>query len=314
MNLIVVAALLITGSLTVVNPTAARSLTGTTGSSTFPAEELQRGSAATEQQCTAIPLAVWVVVDGKGDCIRFYTSGLKPNTNAEVLVYFHGDRLAELRILGGYQKESPESIQRDLERWAQEAGGRPVVFMGRAGAYGSSGDHSQRRRPREGKLTTAALQAFKARHGIATFHLAGQSGGGGLVATMLNMRQDIGCAVIASGGVSVWRLAQAKGRTKDTTGYMDSYDPVDHVADIRKSPAPRIFVLSSRHDQNVLFETQEYYVNQLRRVGLAPVHIELPGTGASYHGLSEYAKPAAAWCAQGLSDSEIKRRLEARTQ
>ena len=159
-------------------------------------------------------------------------------------------------------------------------------------------------------MTTAALQAFKARHGIDVFHLAGQSGGGGLVATMLNMRSDIGCAVIASGSVSVWRLARAKGRLKDTTGYNDSYDPVDHVAAIRQSPSLRIVVLSSRHDQNVLFETQEYYVNQLRRVGLTPVHLELPGTGASYHGLEEFAKPAIAWCAQGLPDSEVKRRLE----
>ena len=41
---------------------------------------------------------------------------------------------------------------------------------------------------------------------------------------------------------------------------MDSYDPVDHVAGIRKSPALRIFVLSSHHDQNILFVTQEYYI------------------------------------------------------
>lgn len=300
--------------LTGATNSVARSLTATSDSSPFPAEELQRGTTSTEVQCASIPLAAWVVVDGKGDCIRFYASGLMPRINPEVFVYFEGDHLTnDLRILGNYDKKSPASIQQEVDLRAAQSG-KPYLFIGRPGTYGSSGFHGDRRRPREGKLIIAALDAIKAKYNIGTYHMAGQSGGGGLVATMLNMRGDIGCAVIASGAVSVWMLAAQKGRNRDTNNSTDSYDPVDHVADIRKSPALRIFVLSSRHDQNVLFKTQEHYVKQLRRVGLAPVHVELPGTGTSFHGLSEFAKPALGWCAQGLPDAEIRRRLEARTQ
>ncbi|MCX7362303.1 MAG: molybdate ABC transporter substrate-binding protein [Alphaproteobacteria bacterium] len=98
-----------------------------------------------------------------------------PNPN--VLVYLSGDQLAGLKIRGGYEKDSPDSLRADADRWSRQAG-IPYLFLARPGTHGSSGDLAQRRRPREGRLVDAALQAFKARYAIGTFHLAGQSGGG----------------------------------------------------------------------------------------------------------------------------------------
>ena len=288
----------------------AKTLTATMGADTFPGGELVGGSTSDAAQCAALPLAVWVTVDGKGDCIRAYGAGLKQGSNSNVLVYLSGDRLAGRRIGSGYEKESPDSLQADVNRWSGQAG-VPYLFLARPGTYGSSGDHAQRRRPREGKLVDAALQALKARDAVGTFHLAGQSGGGGLVANMLNVRSDIGCAVAASGAVAVDLRAQLLDRNKDTTGYTDSYDPVAHVKDIVKRPGLRIFVLSDRGDQAVPFKSQEHYVAELRKQGIAPVHIELTARGALHHDLVAFAKPALIWCAQGKTDSEIETALKA---
>ena len=163
---------------------------------------------------------------------------------------------------------------------------------------------------------TAALDAIKSRYRIGNYYLAGQSGGGTITAAMLNMRSDIDCAVIASGVVAVWRRVQLlnpgslSAPPKDTTGYTDLYDPVDHVSEIRRSPPPRIFVLADRDDTTVPFESQNHYVQQLVRVGLQPSLVMLTGSGTANHALSHKARPALAWCAQGLPDSEIKRHLQ----
>ena len=124
------------------------------------------------------------------------------------------------------------------------------------------------------------------------------------------MRTDIGCAVAASGAVAVNLRAQLLGYSKDTTGYSDSYDPVAHVKDIVNRPGLRIFVLSDRADETVPFKSQEYYVAQLRRRGLAPVHIELTARGDAHHDLAAFASPALAGCARGRTDSEIEAALK----
>lgn len=299
--------------------TLAKPLSDTTGVSTFPAEDLLSGTTSTEPQCRTFGFAVWVTVDGTGDCIRFYAANLKANGNARVLAYFHGDVLDGQRILSGYEHDSPEGVQRLVAEWSAQSGRLPFLFIGRPGVYGSSGDHRQRRRPREAKLVSAALDVIKARYGIGQYYLSGQSGGGTITAAMLNMRSDIECAVMSSGNVAVWRRiellnqrspARSSRGLKDTTGYADSYDPVDHVSRIRPSPPPRIFVLSDRNDTTVPFESQDYYVQQLSKAGLQPTQIILIASGAAHHSLAHKARPALAWCAQGLPDSEIRRRLE----
>ena len=294
---------------------AAKTLSETEGTSTFPAAEVATETTSTEDQCRALGTAVWVIVDGKGDCLRFFAANLAPNGNAKVLVFFHGDVLIGPRVVPGYDRESPAGVQQNVADWSSQAGGLPSLFIARPGAYGSSGDHSQRRRPREARLVSAALDAIKARYGVGQYFLAGQSGGGTIVAAMLNMRTDVECAVMASGNVAVWKRMQllypgVKVET-DATGYSDPYDPVDHVSQIRRSPPPRIFVLADRQDATVPFESQNYYVRQLVNAGFSPSLVILSAPGPTHHGLGHKARPALAWCAQGLSDGEIRSRLEA---
>lgn len=294
---------------------AARPLSATLGSERFPLDELLEGSESNAAQCAGLPFAVWVTVDGKGDCIRYYAGGLKAAANPDMLVFFHGDRMAlsagGQRALGAYDRQSPAGLERDAGLWSQQAHGLPFLFVARPGTHGSSGNHAERRRPREVKLMTAALDAIKARHGVQRYHLSGQSGGGHITGAMLNMRQDIECAAIASGAVAVWKRVELLGdRSRDTTGFADSYDPVKDVARIRRAPPPRIFVLSDPEDRPVPFGSQQYYVDQLVEARLAPVHVLAVAPDSGRHALAHLARPAIRWCAQGVPTEEIRRRLE----
>jgi len=90
--------------------------------------------------------------------------------------------------------------------------------IGRLGAYGSSGDHRKRRTLLEIRVVMAALDEVKARYGFKRFHLAGQSGGANTVAALVQMRDDIGCAVMAAGSISVKRTCA----TKESRTLLDS--------------------------------------------------------------------------------------------
>lgn len=125
----------------------ARPLTDTNGSATFSVEDLLSGTTSTQPQCQAIGTAVWVTVDGKGDCIRFYAANLRAGPNPVVLVFFHGDVLDGRRVLSAYDRASPDSVQKIVAAWSAESGNLPAIYIARPGTYGSSGDHSQRRRP-----------------------------------------------------------------------------------------------------------------------------------------------------------------------
>ena len=116
-------------------PALAKPLSDTAGASTFPVEDLLNGTTSTESQCEAFGSAVWVVVDGAGDCIRFYAANLRTNSNVRVLAYFHGDVLADGRVLSGYEHDSPESVQRVVAEWSAQSGGLPFLFVGRPGVY-----------------------------------------------------------------------------------------------------------------------------------------------------------------------------------
>lgn len=280
------------------------------GEQTFSARELMLGSASSEAECSRRPHTVWVTVAGRGDCIRYYPAGLAPAGNPEVLVYIHGDRLANAtatrpaEILGGYAKDSPAKLERDAANWAGQAK-KPFLFLARPGAYGSSGEHYMRRQPREVELIDAALDAMKQKHGIRRYHVTGQSGGGHMTAALLGKRQDMGCAVIASGNVAVMRRARETGRSTDVTGYADPYDPVDHLARIPRDPALRIFVLSDPADRAVSFTSQRHFVDQARQAGIPLTHIVTLAGGAARHDLAPKGRVVLRRCAAGVAVEKI---------
>jgi dienelactone hydrolase len=236
-----------------------------------------------------------VQVDGRPEDVRFY--GREGRPNVAPLVYLSSDCLQKvdgvLSVFDSYGKQSPLTVQ----NWAEQVSvslDRTFLALARPGIFGSSGDHRERRRPREVAIVGAALDALKAAFGWAVIDLAGLSGGGHLVAALIADRSDVGCAVIASGNVSVrQRNAEMKWET-DITGFSDFVDPIDLVEHVAKSPPRRVIVLTDPDDKIVPAASQSAYVAALRKVGVAVDHRLVRALEPTRHVLHEAAVLTAA--------------------
>lgn len=236
-----------------------------------------------------------VHVDGRPEDIRFY--GREGAPDVAPLVYLSSDCLQKvdgvLSVFTRYGEELPLTVQ----NWAEQMSvslGRTFLALARPGIFGSSGDHRERRRPREVAVVGAALDALKAAFGWTLIDLAGLSGGGHLVAALIADRNDVGCAVIASGNVSVrQRNAEMKWET-DITGFSDFVDPIDLVERVAKSPPRRLIVLTDPDDRIVPAASQLAYVAALRKAGVAVDHRLARALEPTRHVLQEAALFAAA--------------------
>lgn len=283
----------------------------------FTRQGLIAGTRLTAAECRPAAEALWIVVDGTGDCIRYFIAG--PRTaNPIAIVFFHGDHLAqvwgdaEFRVLRdvrvlGYANATPASAWNVAQRMASNSG-VAAVFLSRPGTHGSSGDHKERRRPREVNLVAAALDRLKERHRIGEFVLAGQSGGGHLVGTMLPRRTDVACAVITSGAVAVQQRIRLRGWPADATGATDYVDPIAEVPRIGRRDGLRVFVIGDPADTNVPFSTQRAYYEMLRRHGVDAHLVAAKGSGPDNHGLARTGQTVAEWCARKLGTDEIVKR------
>jgi dienelactone hydrolase len=222
------------------------------------------------------------------------------------VIFFEGDVVGQIGkdpagqpiwLVGDfYTKLGPTIMQADAERFALSAD-RTFINLARPGTYGSTGNHMQRRREREVALVSAALDQLKARFGWTSMTLAGQSGGGHLVASLIARRNDINCAIIASGNVAVRLRAIGFGQTADMTGYADFFDPIDHVFAVARRPPRRIIMLTDPEDKVVSASSQTAYRDALRAAGVNVEHRSVVGYGSGRHDLREPAIVAALTCA-----------------
>ena len=277
---------------------------------TFKVWGLLFGSVMTRDACDHADTSVWVTVDGRGECIRYFHSGLDER-NKVVHVWLHGDRMWQtswgIRWPLAYENETAGKQQRRADRVFQQFG-VPYIRLSRPGTYGSSGFHHHRRRPRNVAIVQAALDALKTRHGIGRFAVSGQSGGGHLVGALLAARDDIQCAVSTAGVLAVKQRNEARGWSTDVTGYSDFYDPIDHVHEIPTNEQRRIFLVADPGDTNVPFETQESYFEALRDRGHHVWLVPAMGEGDEHHSLSQIGFPIVKWCIEGVSSREIVER------
>ncbi len=273
---------------------------------TFDPDVLVRGATMSREECRDPATSVWVTVEGRGECIRYFHAGLAA-PNPLVHVWFHGDRLARIRggslSALGYRDNSPEKLE-EQARAEFKARGIPFIRLSRPGTYGSSGDHSQRRRPRDIAVIDAALDAIKQKHAIERFALSGQSGGGHVVASLLTRRRDVGCAVITSGVVAVAERNHIKGWSKDITGYDDFFDPIAHVRDIAKD-GRRIFIVADPEDALVPFATAVSYQRALAEAGHDARLIRARGTDQNRHALAPVGHKIVKWCVDGVPTGRI---------
>src|SRR5262245_33571731 len=77
---------------------------------TLDPKYVKTGATVSEQECAAIGEAVWVMIDGRGDCIRYYGSGLKKGENPTVFVWFHGDRVQRQHAKGDFFKTTEQQV------------------------------------------------------------------------------------------------------------------------------------------------------------------------------------------------------------
>jgi hypothetical protein len=232
------------------------------------------------------------------------------------VIYLHGDiggRDSERSKLKPYQTVIKSS---DMQRGAQ-AGSRiyagPYLEIGRPGAFGSSGNHLRDRRTGwEIGVLMQALDVLKERYHFTRLHLIGQSGGGHDVAALVQKRDDIGCAVMASGSASVRTVERDRG---NNSGKLKpgTYDPIDFVDRMRHQPGRRLIVLSDPDDKIVSFHSQREFVERIKGKGVPILHISAAAGDEDFHGLVSEGRRVATDCAQGMDDAALIAKYQNKT-
>jgi hypothetical protein len=270
----------------------------------FDFHTMRGGSArSTQAICANTMHAVWVEFDSRGDCIRYYPSPNVHDTTGQAIIYMSGDSIAHDVDQASYETTAGQLMETVARRSTQLL--RPYIFLARPGTFGSSGDHTQRRRLREVKLVERAIAEISKKHGISELALAGHSGGGHLVGALLPLVPNLSCAVPAAGALAVKQRYQSKGLSRDTTGYADSYDPIDHIDVVKPVAGLRVFILADPQDSNVPFEGARAFHEKANQKGMNSILLEGQGFGPERHGLSNSARHIASWCLRGFSNEQI---------
>jgi pimeloyl-ACP methyl ester carboxylesterase len=277
----------------------------------FSADDLLKGTTVSAEACAKVPSAVFVTVDKRGTCIRYYLSSKLSGDRA--VIYFPGDAI--VRGPGGkpapepgYMTQSAEVIAIAANVWAERLK-RPMIFFGRVGLHGSSGWHAHRRSQHEIKVTRAAIDAIVTRHGFTTLDVVGQSGGGLLAAALAASRADIGCAVMASTPLDFRAYADEVSWTFRNTGWLAHYDPIGEAGAVATNKG-RVFVLTDPKDAVVPAATQSGFAPAVVAAGGRAVQVKTAGRGPKNHGLTEKALFLAGDCAAGKDDATIVKRFQ----
>jgi dienelactone hydrolase len=269
------------------------------GEALFTADDVLNGVAPGDCQG---PNYIGIALDGRDDCLRFY-GAQAGSIDRPPLVFLEGDVISVAQprtdppvwqVGEFYKRLNPRLMQKEAEHYSA-ATARTFVNLARPGTFGSSGHHLERRRPREVALVNAALDVLKARFGWARIDLAGFSGGGHLVGALLARRDDIGCAVIASGNVAVRQRSIERGLSTDVTGYADFVDPIDHAAEIGRHPT-RVVILTDPSDRVVEAKFQDMFAVALRTAGVTVEQRLVAAADPSHHNLRSAAIIAGLAC------------------
>lgn len=270
----------------------------------FPPDLLYPGLKITEEQCKNMRLTVWVSHEYGTECIRYYPSKAIKNAN-RVAFFFHGDLLGGTVPVSSYQNQSPRSLIKDSNGYSA-ANKMPFILVARPGAFGSSGEHASRRRPKEYYSLLHAVNAIKLKHNINQAMLVGQSGGAAVVGALLTLGiEDVPCAIGTSGPYDALARASRRGYKCDITGHCDIYNITDHVATVKAESSRRIFLIGDLMDTNTPFDLQREFYQKIVSAGHKVNLVEANGAGPEHHALGVLGIRAAGWCNAGLPDELI---------
>jgi hypothetical protein len=268
--------------------------------------------AVAPEACQQWPLRVFARSTYGTECVEFYATAI-PEAVPVAVFNFHGDFVDEVMS----SPNGGRAIMGRLNRMADAAAkqyGMPFINISRPGILQSTGDHLQRRQHKEYASMSAAIDMIKERYGIEKIALAGQSGGGSIVAGLLALgRTDIVCAAPGSGAFDLDTLAEMRAALSGTPRseanrqlYKTRYfSPSQHIDKIATDTGRRIFVIGDPRDSNTFFVQQREYAERLKAAGHHVVLHYAPASDERHHGVTQFAIDVAGMCAGGKSDAEI---------
>jgi hypothetical protein len=266
---------------------------------TISFDEMLRGTRITEQQCAAKPGTVWVTPFGQGICMRYYLSDAG-GRGTHAVVYVPGDKpgIVPGSSMYGDPRTAKDSDTNKLLRHAQKISQTtkmPAIHLARMGVDGSSGSHRNRKTQLELQATNLALDAIKRRYRFQTFEIFGNSGGSTVIAGLLAVRNDIGCAVLGSGQLSGHR---------DHPGVPPQEQPIRPLDASRNSSA-RIIVVTDPDDQVVERQKQDVFVQRLMGTGRPVEQFYVTAVGDRHHNTSLHSLFVMGQCLHNRSNQGI---------
>ena len=277
---------------------------------TVSVEDMVRGISKTAAQCAAIPQAAWITTTGHSYCMRYYLAEAGGEQRRPI-VFLQGDRLGVLNMRTGVfaVPDNEKGINTDdLQRVAlvlAKENKTTAIYLARVGIEGSSGDHRVRHSVLELNATNAALDAIKQQYHFDGFNLIGQSGGAHLVAGLLGLRQDIGCAVIGSGP-----LAPVRRSSPPADPALEHFNPASSVTAIARNRTPRIMVITDPDDKKVSAEKQTAFVRMLQLAGRPAEQYMVQAIDENRHGVVAYSRVALSGCLRGAKTEEIAQQVD----
>ena len=272
--------------------------------------DMLHGIKLSAEQCARLPQAKWITALGHSYCMRYYLAQAGEDVKRPI-VFLQGDRLGVLNLrTGSFSVPDGERDVNtdDLMRFATvlaRDNKMTAIYLARVGVEGSSGDHRVRHSILELQATNAALDAIKQQYGFEGFNLIGQSGGAHLVAGLLGMRHDIGCAIIGSGP-----LAPVRRPYPLPEPGLEHFNPASNIAAIVRNRGSRIMVVTDPEDRKVNAEKQTAFVRLLQQAGVPAEQYLVQAVDENRHGVVAYARVALSGCLRNESAQVVAQRVE----
>jgi hypothetical protein len=283
---------------------------------TFTKQGVISGSQTDQMTCNQKSNAVWVQVDGAQECIRYFSSGLK-DKNPSALFHIHGDvasvyyisaRVQE--VVSGYETINEQYLNSITRNHAQKID-QPFIFVSRPGTFGSSGHHGLRLQKINLTLINRAIDLIKEKHHIDKISLSGQSGGGRVVSALLNWRNDIDCAALASSAGSFMDTIRASNPGQNMDMFKNFiYDPAEDINQMKHDSNRHIYVIADKEDDRVKHWAQKSYFDRVKKLGHNIDILEFKATDNTHHILSGYGVAVANACHDKLTAAEIKKKFD----
>jgi dienelactone hydrolase len=278
------------------------------GAEILKKEDLLRGTTISHAQCDATAQTLWLSVDGRDFCVRYYLS-TAGGQGPRPVVILQGDQLGKINLRTQTWVDTSDAKDVDTDILARSTellsklSKTTAIYLARIGVDGTSGSHMARGTQLELDLTGAALDALEQRYGFEGFHLAGQSGGSKLAAALLAQRHDIACAVLGSGRFD----APEAPKSKDPGRIF--FDTTEHISQLVQNRSARLYLVTDKSDKRVPVAHQRGFVERLRRAGRQVEQYFVDATDDLHHGVFGYTELVAAGCALDRPEEEIARAL-----